>query len=801
MRKLIYNGALIFIITVFFIVSVYADTALEVKVNVGYDKDNGTLYKIGYLTPVKIQIKNSFKDIKGEIQVEAVNSNKNITIYAKPLTMTKDSSKSFVLDVPLLTYNNDIKINIVEGNNPIYTKKARVSPGVGGDTLLIGFLSDDYESIRYIDKIPASNSAAGTNTVRLSGDTFPESKDLLGAFNLIVINNFDTSVLNTGQYEALKSWVEDGGTLLIGTGPLGSKALGVFKDDFIIGSTGASKQVSTYALHAMAGKAKGEVPFNIDILELDIKDGENILKEGNIVLAKKLQKGKGTVGICAFDFGLKPLTEWAANGSFSEALIDKLLPYWVKVNWSNDMKFERSLYTVKNALENIPELDMPKTRNLIIVFIIYILLAGPINYLVLKRIDRREYMWLTIPVLALIFAAVNYFMGITTRVNEPLANVISVVDIEQDGRHRDRIYAGIFNPQKADIKVEAEADMKIKPAVFNNFYHDVRISDKDYRPVDSKVILAPKTAVEFYDTGAWSMKIIEMELEKQRNGNLKTNFNCFDGKIKGTIENNTGYDLDELYIIAADQFAVLGAIKNGEAKSIDETLKSYYGNMYDLLNMIYKEPYEGSRFRQGNISDEQKRIYRLSHQKQQVWENYITGLDTAGGQLIGFSNMSAAKKIYVNNKAVRKFEKTFISAHPYISFTKDNVTEYPFGYIRPEVFSKSSGKENYDNLRNVYYGNGTIEVNYDIGKDIDVHEVSIRFDSSGNFKNSKNRIKQFMWDTESSGWTELKAQNMKIVGSDIKKYIDNENMLKLKFEVDETELPIPQISVKGSVKQ
>ena len=42
----------------------------------------------------------------------------------------------------------------------------------------------------------------------------------------------------------------------------------------------------------------------------------------------------------------------------------------------------------------------------------YILLIGPINYLVLRRLDRREWAWVTMPVLIVVFAVGAYGFGI-----------------------------------------------------------------------------------------------------------------------------------------------------------------------------------------------------------------------------------------------------------------------------------------------------------------------------------------------------------------------------------------------------
>ena len=51
------------------------------------------------------------------------------------------------------------------------------------------------------------------------------------------------------------------------------------------------------------------------------------------------------------------------------------------------------------ALAAIPSLEVPPAELLLALLAAYILLIGPISYIVLRRIDRRELAWVTAPVL------------------------------------------------------------------------------------------------------------------------------------------------------------------------------------------------------------------------------------------------------------------------------------------------------------------------------------------------------------------------------------------------------------------
>ena len=65
----------------------------------------------------------------------------------------------------------------------------------------------------------------------------------------------------------------------------------------------------------------------------------------------------------------------------------------------------------------------------------YIALIGPINYLVLRRLDEREWAWVTMPALIAIFAVGAYAYGSALRGSDVIVNEVAIVR-GAPGRHR-----------------------------------------------------------------------------------------------------------------------------------------------------------------------------------------------------------------------------------------------------------------------------------------------------------------------------------------------------------------------------
>src|SRR4029453_1406551 len=74
---------------------------------------------------------------------------------------------------------------------------------------------------------------------------------------------------------------------------------------------------------------------------------------------------------------------------------------------------------------------------------------GPINYVVLKRLERREWAWVTMPVLILAFAGGAYAIGAALRGSEVIVNEVAIVrgaPGATDGAAQ--VYLGIFSPSR-----------------------------------------------------------------------------------------------------------------------------------------------------------------------------------------------------------------------------------------------------------------------------------------------------------------------------------------------------------------
>src|SRR6185437_9543694 len=103
--------------------------------------------------------------------------------------------------------------------------------------------------------------------------------------------------------------------------------------------------------------------------------------------------------------------------------------------------------TVSQALVNLPALDLPAWWLIGGLVLIYVLLVGPVNYFVLRALNRRMLAWITVPAIAVVAAGGAYGGSILTKGTSAEANQITIIHVAQDSdRGWQEAYTGLLTP-------------------------------------------------------------------------------------------------------------------------------------------------------------------------------------------------------------------------------------------------------------------------------------------------------------------------------------------------------------------
>ena len=764
-----------------------ANQDLDVKINVGF---NGA-YKIGFSTPVNVNIKNNLKDINGQVEIRVPSSPGKYMSYDKPVSLQKGSEKLITINVPISNDNrNKYVVNIYDGNEKVY-EDTITTIASNNVTTFIGILSDDFDSLSYINTAPASPGVTTlTKTIKLDEKNFPEDIFTLKAFNILVINDFDTSRFSKSQYEVLKLWVKNGGTLVIGTGSKYNKTLSLFKDDFIQGTQGSVKEISTTKIYELATNGDNKNETKLDFLQVKVKDAAAVLEDSGNVLVHALKKGRGVVGLLAFDLGKAPFSNWSNNTEFIEKVFGLVNPELIAGSntYSINNYFTNNPYAMQEAVQQFSEMAAVKTSVYYLILFIYILVAAPLSYFILKRLDKREWMWLTVPVMAVVFAALVYVSGSGTRLGKISTNMISYITLDNSGNASTDTYVGILNTNKSRVKISGKNGERLLPLY--NYYYSNQPSGKEV--LEATIHSGENGAVEYKNSSILENKILQLQENEVNLGKLETDLNITNGRITGTIKNTTNLDMQDCLLIMPDGYYKIENLKKGQVVNLDSSkILSHNGNIFQMIQDSYFNRTNSSK------SEEQRKRNLDLRQEGNILQRLFDfgNAQVEGIKFVGFSKTEIHNQLLVNGEPARKLERNVLIIPVDVKFTNNGEIEYPLGFVPYDV-SNSAGL-NYDMNTKRFFGNGSSEILYRLDTNMIVNEIQISV-SAIQFKSPNNKSGYSIFNLKENKYEPL--NDILISEDKIKDYLSPENTVKIKLEVTDGEIGVPAMAAKGRKK-
>jgi hypothetical protein len=304
--------------------------------------------------------------------------------------------------------------------------------------------------------------------IPLTPGDLPERPEPLRGIETIVWAA-DSSSMTEAQQRSLERWVAAGGQLIVLGGPdwqARTAAFGALLPlEHLASSDGSS--AATLATWAGTDQPAGADPLTTAVGDLRTGAISLVRDRAGHTLFATIPRGAGRVSFVGIDLATEPFRAWAGAPALWTRLIpdERLLEQWGGIGPVDD----EVANVMTTALANLPSLAVPSAELLLAIIVGYILLIGPISYLVLRRLDRRELAWVVAPILALVFSGASYSIGLSMKGSQIIVNQISVVRSAVDGTAASvSTYAGIFSPVRETYDLTVRGDALISALAANN---------------------------------------------------------------------------------------------------------------------------------------------------------------------------------------------------------------------------------------------------------------------------------------------------------------------------------------------
>lgn len=584
--------------------AVFQGGSLTLSIDYGYDK----YVKNGRYMRVLADITNEGADFSGTLQVIIPSHSQEKFMYQKEVSLAAGETKRLEMAVPVDSSANRYNFLLADKEENVVAKKTVKAYVYRESTFFTGILTDDIQGLSYL-------SDNQMKTFYLEADTFPEDVMGLDSLDILIINDFNTDQLNEKQYEAVKNFVMQGGTLVLGSGSTGVKTLAVFDDSFLTGTMGeVFSKDTTFGLNeerlqeiktqfleetleqqtsAPEENSINQLTVNAikkDILDIHLEGATTLVKEDDVVLLEGLYKGKGRVLLSTMDLGLDTGLWNTIGREIAEKIADNVsISRRVRIN--EETQGNDYSYLKHSVVDMVDEDKIPKVGKYIVVLLVYVLLIGPPLYIVLKKLDKRNLIWVIIPAFSVLFGSFIYGIGGQTRQDDPYIGFLTI-NTQNNGILNQETIFGVTAPYNDDYDLNFSSDKNIVPEVeINNYYHSSTTV-----PEDSSYNIAVKyggstTQIRVRDYPAFETVYFNMTSSEPAAGEVASSLSFDEWKITGGVTNRLGYDLKQAVLYAYGVIYPLGDLEQGQSVTLDEKesiLTINPGGIYnnDLLTKI-----------------------------------------------------------------------------------------------------------------------------------------------------------------------------------------------------------------------
>ena len=766
--------------------------AYEIKVSYGIQ---GKYRAMKYI-PVTVEVNSLERDFIGEIEVRVASSNMGTyDAYSKEVSLTKGEISKVTIPVKVLENSSKMTVNIVEDGKVLSQKKTLISNGRVTETnLFTGVLTDDATSLGYIGNVKFDSSRGFEGTIEnvyLDENIIGENNLNIDGLDAIIINNYNMSNLKKEQYDAINSWINKGGTLILGAGANESKTIGSIDKDFLqVKSNGVKEENLTLVEDNLK-----LITSNLEVKDAKIKNGTS-----EKPLVYSIEKGRGEILITTFDLGLEPLISSKDASQFLSLILTDAANGIFDKNM-NGGYMGQGYYRARELMQSIPINEIVGTKSLIVVFGLYALIIGVVLYIVLKKLNKRDLTWIAIPAISIVFALVIYFMGSSTRVNDVILNQNNIVSVDKDGKGLAKGYIGIGTKYKEDVIIEKPEDVTMNYITQDTHYYGNPEEEIKDRLRVKTTYKGNNSYFTFADSDALDMKTFEVIGKEQVIPKIDSNFNLSDGNLNGVVKNNLDKNINKLILVAGQNVWDLGELPKGEEKAIEGAATSGGAGLQAYSDTLNQKYYDARWNDKEKLkTEEYKNILRTSSLLASVSDELYINKEI---KLIAITDLSIEYGIDFGKKSISKFDTTAIIQDVDIDFkSKDGTLNFPDGFFSYKVDSvNSSSNVHLDEYSGYIYGQGDIIFDYKIDDNIAVTEVIVKSGVDRYGYNGGENGEKFIYNYKTSDYEKITLSQGFEKIKDIENYIEN-NTMKIKVTVDEMkgQSMVPRITVKGREK-
>ena len=732
--------------------------------------------KFNRYTPVSITIENGESDFTGRIQIVLGGSPVE---YSEEVQIAAGATQTYSIPIKNRNdYYNFATVRLLDAqHNEVLKKVVYISVGsLDIDQMAIGVLSDDHSRMSYLKGINLRlDTSYTTQTIKLDASNIDEKSKNLDMLDIIVINDYNTSQLLPEQLQSIKKWVEQGGTLIVGTGVNANKTLsGLAKDVIPVSAKGTKEQTVNYL----------NEPITLDLAQLEIEDSalQDSNQSGNYTdLYDAFFMGSGRVIVATYDLGLEPMVSYSYNKDLWKQILSQELS-GISVD---DGHYS---YWACGRLAEILSTYLVNSKVLIAIVAIYIVIMGIATYFILKRKQKKEYIWVVAPILSLVTTGVLYVLSMGSRLESFMVNQLDVVQVDQYQNANKISHLGVLNTQGRELVVTETDDIELSYLGDIDRTHYDEEEEKEI--TECIQYLGGKLQYQTKNCNVYDSHVFVTESRQVETPSYEASY-LIDGQdCEVRLANQSEQEIKQLLVISNQSVWDLGTLAAGE--TVEQLLKRKDGK--DIYEIMYNNEDEQTNW-QSEVNIILEIINDVYYEKYYSKPIYLAITENQEPVL---PILQAEYKSDFNYTATLGVLSLGIST--------EGETIYPYDYFEPYIVEQQGSGYLEEYVPVLTIGDDVeLVVDYPVIADCDINwvEIGMNVDAMWNYYYSDLKGKVYLYNYKTEEYEMISVPKTGTKGYKIEKeqfatyFKDNTIRLKIEGQNEDNGL-IPSIKVGGT---
>ena len=380
----------------------------------------------------------------------------------------------------------------------------------------------------------------------------------------------DSATITEAQRRSLERWIGAGGQLVVLGGPDWQARTASVGELLPVEDLASIDDASTEPLAEWVDSGLPQGAETVTIAAGRLRDGAVQLVGGSDgVFFATVTRGAGRVAWIGIDLATTPFRAWPGAALLWSRVVpdDRLISQFSGVGPNE----EEIANLMTQALSNLPALEVPPAELVVAVLVGYILLIGPISYLVLRRLDRRDLAWVTTPVLVIVFTAGTWGIGSSMKGSDIIINEVAMVRTTTGATAASvSTFAGLFSPTRAtyDLRVEGEALMSGLSTAFVDGGTTATYATEQGTP----------SRLRGLPVSVFSLQAVRAETIIPYAPSLQVTWSYAPGRIEGTVTNVGDTTIEDVAVVGQSIGAMVGTLDPGESEAFNVSTRNLSGS-------------------------------------------------------------------------------------------------------------------------------------------------------------------------------------------------------------------------------